>query len=230
MPTRPWYPMHAADFIADTHHLTAEQTGAYIRLINDYWLHGPLPADDEQYLRQITGLSKHKFRKNFAKIFNFFVRKDEKYFHRRIDKEIAKAVDIIEKRRKAAYAKHDANAPANAPAHADTTTTTSTEDQEQEQKQAASPPSEKDIFWKRAEAIFATAWDQSARQVCGMLVNACRGDYIDALLALESSSDKENPKAWISGIVHKRRAPSGFDPELRKLREEAEARFADASG
>lgn len=36
---RPWMPLYIGDFIADTAHLSAEETGAYILLIMHYWVH-----------------------------------------------------------------------------------------------------------------------------------------------------------------------------------------------
>ena len=36
------------DFLADTMHLSASETGAYLCLIMDYWLHDGLPDDDHK--------------------------------------------------------------------------------------------------------------------------------------------------------------------------------------
>ena len=53
---RNWMPLYIPDFLADTMQLTAAETGAYLCLIMDYWMHDGLP-DDDRKLAQIARLS-----------------------------------------------------------------------------------------------------------------------------------------------------------------------------
>lgn len=93
MSSKPWIPFYVGDFLADTAHLETIEIGAYLLLICHYWRTGPLPADESR-LRNICRLSRHNFSKSKAVILKFFVLENEKYLHKRIDSEIAKAIDI----------------------------------------------------------------------------------------------------------------------------------------
>lgn len=49
-------PLYVADYLADTAHLRAAQSGAYLHLIMHYWLKGALP-DDDAALARIAGMT-----------------------------------------------------------------------------------------------------------------------------------------------------------------------------
>ena len=113
MSSKPWMPLYVGDFLADTAHLETIEIGAYLLLICHYWRTGPLPADEAR-LRNICRLSRHNFSKSKGVILKFFVLENEKYLHKRIDREIAKAVEISNKRAEAGRAGGVANAQASA--------------------------------------------------------------------------------------------------------------------
>src|SRR5689334_3432761 len=101
--SRPWMPWYVADFMADTLHLSAAQTGAYMLLIGHYWQHGGLPSEDEA-LARITRMSAPEWRRSRGVLQAFF---HDGWKHKRIDGELEKAADISSKR--AASAKQKQN-------------------------------------------------------------------------------------------------------------------------
>ena len=58
---RIWMPFYCADTLAESVRLTTRQFGAYIFLMIEYWLNGPLPNDDAT-LRQITRLERSEWK------------------------------------------------------------------------------------------------------------------------------------------------------------------------
>lgn len=111
--SKAWFPLYIGDYLADTAELSTEEHGAYLLLLMHYWRNGPLTLDDTR-LQNICGLSRHKF-SNFKPVFlKKFYEKDGKYFNRRLDREIAKAVEISEKRSEAAKARWGASEDASA--------------------------------------------------------------------------------------------------------------------
>jgi len=97
MSNRAWMPLHIDDYLSDTAHLTGAEHGAYLLLIMHYWQHGSLP-DNERLIARIARMSAEQWdesREILAMLFG------EGWTHKRIDAELAKADEIIEKRRKA---------------------------------------------------------------------------------------------------------------------------------
>lgn len=87
---RPWMPLYVADYIADTAHLGALESGAYLHLIMHYWLNGSLPADDRQ-LARVARMTDREWKAAKATLQAFF---DDGWTHGRIDKELAKANEV----------------------------------------------------------------------------------------------------------------------------------------
>lgn len=111
MSNRAWMPLHIADYLADTGHLTATEHGAYMLLIMHYWQNGHLPANEKLIARvaRMTADQWEESRDVIAMLFG------PGWTHKRIDAELSKADDIIEKRRAAAESRYgkskkDANA------------------------------------------------------------------------------------------------------------------------
>jgi uncharacterized protein YdaU (DUF1376 family) len=107
-------PLYIADYIRDTSHLRAMESGAYLHLIMAYWVSGKLPNDDRQ-LATIAKLTDREWKACKGVLAGFFG--PDWSSHKRIDKEIAKAAEVSSKRRASAmqrYSKPDANAGANA--------------------------------------------------------------------------------------------------------------------
>lgn len=51
MSNRAWMPLHIADYLADTGHLTATEHGGYMLLIMHYWQNGHLPENEKLIAR-----------------------------------------------------------------------------------------------------------------------------------------------------------------------------------
>ena len=120
MSDRPWMPLNVEDYMADTLHLSAAEHGAYLLLIMRYWKDGGLPAD-EKMVQRYSRLSTEQWAESRDALAAFF---QDGWRHARIDAELAKATDIIEKRRSAAVAKH---AKGKAAASAEQVQSTSTD-------------------------------------------------------------------------------------------------------
>jgi len=95
---RNWMPLYIPDFLADTMHLSAAETGAYLCLIMDYWLHDGLPDDDDK-LAKIARVPGKTWRRMRPTIAAFFC---QNWRHKRIDSELEKMVGITERRHLAA--------------------------------------------------------------------------------------------------------------------------------
>lgn len=87
MSAHPWMPLYVADYLADTEHLGALQSGAYLHLIMHYWQHRGLP-DDDAALRRITRLTPMEWKRERGVLAAFF---RDGWKHPRIDGEMAKA-------------------------------------------------------------------------------------------------------------------------------------------
>jgi uncharacterized protein YdaU (DUF1376 family) len=105
----PWMPLYIADYRADTAHLSAAEHGAYLLLIMHYWSTGGLP-DDDRPLARIACMSVAEWRRARPTLAGFF---QNKWTHKRINSELARAAEISSKRRASAeqrYSKRNANA------------------------------------------------------------------------------------------------------------------------
>jgi len=87
-----WMPLYIGDYLADTSRLTTEQHGAYLLLLMDYWRSGRLP-DNDQVLAQITKLSPDAWSNARAMLEQFFSIEGGSWVHKRVEQELAQAVD-----------------------------------------------------------------------------------------------------------------------------------------
>ena len=113
----PWMPLFNGDILADTLHLTAQEYGAYMLLIQHAWKHGAkIVSKDAQ---KISRVNNRHWAKVMTKIAPFFDPPDGlqgsavEVVHRRVAKELAYAAVISNKRKGAAKQMH-----ANRAAHA----------------------------------------------------------------------------------------------------------------
>jgi uncharacterized protein YdaU (DUF1376 family) len=91
----PYMPMWIADYLADTTHLDCRQHGAYFLLLCAYWQkQGPLP-DNDRHLAAITKSTPHAWRAMRETMAEFFAIKDGHWVHKRVEAELAKALDTV---------------------------------------------------------------------------------------------------------------------------------------
>lgn len=91
-------PLYVADYLADTAHLTCEESGAYLALIMHYWRTGALPNDDER-LARIVKLTTDKWQCVRIEVAALF---GPGWSHKRIDEELKKASEKSDKARSSA--------------------------------------------------------------------------------------------------------------------------------
>ena len=92
---RPWMPWYIADYLADTAHLRAAQSGAYLHLIMHYWQRGGLPNENVQ-LAAIARMTDSEWKKTRPIIEPFFQMPGWK--HKRVEEELAKSMAKYEAR------------------------------------------------------------------------------------------------------------------------------------
>lgn len=102
MSSPPWMPLAIDDYLADTAHLSLIENGAYMALIMRYWKDGGLPSD-ERMVARYSRMSADQWAESRDVLAAFF---DDGWHHKRIDAELAKAAEIIGKRKSAAEQRH----------------------------------------------------------------------------------------------------------------------------
>lgn len=90
----PAFQFYVQDFLIGTAHFTAEETGAYIRLLCYQWDNGFI-EDDDQKLKKISGISVKKMENILKK---FSKSKDGQLKNIRLEKERKKQLDLRKRR------------------------------------------------------------------------------------------------------------------------------------
>jgi uncharacterized protein YdaU (DUF1376 family) len=107
MTSKPWMPLYIADYLADTPHLSAFESGAYLHLIMHQWQCGALPTD-EHALARIAKVQPRYWPRIRAVLAPFFgnPKSGEPWVQKRTAIELRKAGEISNKRKGAALQKH----------------------------------------------------------------------------------------------------------------------------
>lgn len=127
MSQRPWFPLYPGAYRADTAHLTAEEHGCYLLLLCHAWTHDGLIPEAVSRRAAICNMHTNRFKKVWETLGGYWNKTGGGFSNPRLNKELAQAVEISEKRRKAAESRHHANAHANAHTRARDATVTYTE-------------------------------------------------------------------------------------------------------
>src|SRR5262245_44812631 len=104
---RPWMPLYIADYLADTQHLGAYESGAYLHLIMHQWQCGALPAD-ERALCRIAKIRPSDWPRVRAVLAPFFGNPPGGgvWVQKRTEFELSRAGEISSKRKASAQQMH----------------------------------------------------------------------------------------------------------------------------
>lgn len=92
-----WMPLYIAEYLGDTMHLTTRQHGAYLLLIMAYWRSAsPLPNNERQ-LAAICKMHPSEWEEDRDTLAGFFETDETGWHHKRIDIELANALDNVQK-------------------------------------------------------------------------------------------------------------------------------------
>lgn len=95
----PYMPLWVSDYLADTQDFSTEEHGAYMLLIMTYWQRGePLPNDPER-LARVARLSNERWTSVEPTLKRMFNVTANEWMHKRIDAELTRARNKIEKAR-----------------------------------------------------------------------------------------------------------------------------------
>ena len=101
MSSLPYLQLYVSDYLADTAHLTAEQHGAYMLLIMNYWQKGRSLDNTSDRLQFVARLSPESWEANKEILAEFFVLEGDTWWHSRIETDLEK---VREKSAKASTA------------------------------------------------------------------------------------------------------------------------------
>lgn len=106
----PYLPLFTRDFLADTMHLSAQETGAYVLLLMQAWLMPDcsLPADDRR-LAQWARVDAKTWRAIKPTVMEFWTLADGRWQQKRLTKEREHVAAVSEKRRAAIRKRWDTN-------------------------------------------------------------------------------------------------------------------------
>lgn len=216
---RAWMPLHIADYLADTGHLTATEHGAYLLLIMHYWQHGSLPVEERMICR-IAKMDAEQWAESRDVLAMLF---GSGWTHKRIDAELAKADEIIEKRRHAGKARQgkskteaqgeQAGSTCSANAHTRAGTPLTNNLSEPSGSDAPSAVDAREVLWRDGLSILKAIsgkTDSGARQLLGKWLKASRDDCALVMSKIVAARDNRvgEPVSWITAAL----SPPGTSP------------------
>jgi uncharacterized protein YdaU (DUF1376 family) len=252
-----WMPLYIGDYLAETQHLTAEESGAYLHLLMHQWRVGALPVNTETR-RRIARVEREAWGNTWAILERFFTRTEVGYTQPRLELEKLKSQQNREKfsnRGKLAaerrWAKPVASAEqgtsnAQAILTACSSPSPSPSSSEREQK---TPRVKRDVdlrhtefrkfigvYWSHKNPALRMPWDATeAKQLNSFLAaNPTLGvDAFKELLNRRAKSEvnhAERPRVWISNITNYAGGPlNKFNKPMRGENHGARQRITDRS-
>lgn len=116
-----WFPFYFGDYSSKTEHLSLAEHGAYLLLMGSYYKRGcKLPANAMQLQKICRVFAQEEVDAMHNVLNEFFDKREDGYYHERIEQELSKQSEISKKRSDAAKKRHqkDANAGASGRANA----------------------------------------------------------------------------------------------------------------
>jgi uncharacterized protein YdaU (DUF1376 family) len=101
MTSLPYMQLYVSDYLADTAHLTAQQHGAYMLLLMNYWQRGKALDNSNERLSHVARLSPEEWAEAKPTLEEFFMVEGNLWTHARVEDDLEK---IREKSAKASFA------------------------------------------------------------------------------------------------------------------------------
>ncbi|PUK84864.1 hypothetical protein B1M76_25310, partial [Salmonella enterica subsp. enterica serovar Dublin] len=96
MAALPYMQLYIADYLADTMHLSAEEHGAYLLLMFNYWQTGR--AIPKNRLAKIARISSERWGAVEESLREFFIDNGTEWTHERIENDLAAVRDVLAKK------------------------------------------------------------------------------------------------------------------------------------
>ncbi|EEA4903783.1 DUF1376 domain-containing protein, partial [Salmonella enterica subsp. enterica serovar Stanley] len=96
MAALPYMQLYIADYLADTMHLSAEEHGAYLLLMFNYWQTGR--AIPKSRLAKIARISSERWGAVEESLREFFIDNGTEWIHERIENDLAAVRDVLAKK------------------------------------------------------------------------------------------------------------------------------------
>lgn len=90
MAALPYMQLYVADYLADTAHLNAEEHGAYLLLLMNYWQRGKPLVDDNERLAIVARTLNERWTTVRKALEEFFDIRDGFWFHNRMERDLEK--------------------------------------------------------------------------------------------------------------------------------------------
>lgn len=104
MPARPWYAWNPGDYRRKTAHLNLEQDAAYRRLLDFAWDHDGIIPGEIRMMANIWGVHTNKAKNLWGVLRSFWYETGGGFRNNRLDRELAKAIEISKERSEAGRA------------------------------------------------------------------------------------------------------------------------------
>ena len=94
-----YLPLYTGDYIRDTQHLSCSEHGIYLKLLIHCWdQKGPVPLDERRLLGIVNARSTDEIEAMRRVLLEYFVRMDDGWYNRRMQKEIERCENISSSR------------------------------------------------------------------------------------------------------------------------------------